>query len=124
MQDAEHTLRILHDLRQLGIALSIDDFGTGYSSLAYLSKMPVQTLKIDKQFIDAMEDNDGIVGAIIAICQQMRINVVAEGVEKASQLARLAQMGCNEVQGYYFCRPEPEEGILSYLQANGVHRPD
>ncbi|MDO5675438.1 MAG: EAL domain-containing protein, partial [bacterium] len=123
MQDAEHTLRILHELRQLGIALSIDDFGSGYSSLGYLSKMPVQTLKIDKQFIDDMEDNDGIVGAIIALCKQMQINVVAEGVEQASQLTRLAQMGCNEVQGYLFCRPEPEEVIVEYLQARGVYRP-
>lgn len=123
MQDAEHTLRILHELRQLGIALSIDDFGSGYSSLGYLSKMPVQTLKIDKQFIDAMEDNDGIVGAIIALCKQMQINVVAEGVEQASQLTRLAQMGCNEVQGCLFCRPEPEEVIVEYLQARGVYRP-
>ena len=122
MQDAEYTLRILHNLRQLGIALSIDDFGTGYSSLGYLGKMPVQTLKIDKQFIDGMEDNDGIVGAIIAICKQMQINVVAEGVEEASQLARLAQMGCNEVQGYLFCRPEPEEVIVEYLQAKGLYR--
>ena len=124
MQDAEHTLRILHNLRQLGIALSIDDFGTGYSSLAYLGRMPVQTLKIDKQFIDSMEENDGIVGAIIAICKQMQINVVAEGVEKQSQLARLAQLGCNEVQGYIFCRPEPEEIIMNYLQTNGVYQPD
>ena len=124
MQDAEHTLRILHSLRQLGIALSIDDFGTGYSSLAYLGRMPVQTLKIDKQFIDSMEENDGIVGAIIAICKQMQINVVAEGVEKQSQLARLAQLGCNEVQGYIFCRPEPEEIIMNYLQTNGVYQPD
>ena len=123
MQDAEHTLRIMHDLRQLGITLSIDDFGTGYSSLAYLGKMPVQTLKIDKQFIDEMENNDGIVSTIIAICKQMRINVVAEGVEKETQLARLAQLGCDEAQGYLFCRPEPEDVILRYLQSHGVRSP-
>ncbi len=123
MQDAKHTLRIMHNLRQLGVALSIDDFGTGYSSLAYLGKMPVQTLKIDKQFIDEMEDNDGIVSTIIAICKQMRINVVAEGVEKETQLAQLAQLGCDEAQGYLFCRPEPEDIILRYLQSHGIRSP-
>ena len=124
MQDAEATLRIMHNLRQLGISLSIDDFGTGYSSLGYLSKMPVQTLKIDKQFIDDMEANEGIVSAVIAICRQMQINVVAEGVETESQLERLADLGCNEVQGYLFSRPEPEETIQEFLSTRGVYRPE
>lgn len=117
MHNAEHTITIMHRLRELGIFFSIDDFGTGYSSLGSLSKMPVHTLKIDKQFVDDLETNSGIVATIIAISQQMRLNVVAEGVETEEQLLRLDAMGCHEVQGYYFSRPVSSEDILQYLLA-------
>ncbi len=123
MQDANYTLRIMNELRQLGISLSIDDFGSGYSSLGYLSKMPVQTLKIDKQFIDELETNSGIVSTIIAICKQMQLNVVAEGVETEKQLTMLKELGCNEAQGFFFCPPVPAENALAYLLQNGTHRP-
>lgn len=115
MHDVEHTLNIMHRLRELGIFFSIDDFGTGYSSLGSLSKMPVNTLKIDKQFVDDLETNSGIVATIIAISQQMHLNVVAEGVETEEQLRRLDAMGCHEVQGYYFSRPVSGDNILQYL---------
>lgn len=117
MHDVAYTLKIMHRLRDLGIYFSIDDFGTGYSSLGSLSKMPVNTLKIDKQFIDDLETNSGIISTIIAISQQMRLNVVAEGVETEEQLLRLDAMGCHEVQGYYFSRPMPSNSILEYLLA-------
>jgi diguanylate cyclase (GGDEF)-like protein/PAS domain S-box-containing protein len=115
MKDVEHTLKIMHNLRRMGILFSIDDFGTGYSSLGYLNKMPVSTLKIDKQFIDDLEGNSGIVATIIAISHQMHLNVVAEGVETVSQLNNLAALGCQEAQGYYFSRPIPADSILDYL---------
>jgi EAL domain-containing protein (putative c-di-GMP-specific phosphodiesterase class I) len=117
MHNVEHTLTIMHRLRELGIFFSIDDFGTGYSSLGSLSKMPVHTLKIDKQFVDDLETNSGIVATIIAISQQMHLNVVAEGVETEEQLFRLDAMGCHEVQGYYFSRPISGDDILQYLLA-------
>jgi diguanylate cyclase (GGDEF)-like protein/PAS domain S-box-containing protein len=117
MKDVEHTLTIMHRLREIGILFSIDDFGTGYSSLGYLNKMPVNTLKIDKQFVDDLQANGGIVATIIAISQQMHLNVVAEGVETEEQLLGLAAMGCHEAQGYYFSRPIPGDDILRYLQA-------
>lgn len=115
MKDVEHTLAVMHRLRELGIFFSIDDFGTGYSSLGSLSKMPVSTLKIDKQFVDDLQANSGIVATIIAISQQMHLNVVAEGVELEEQLHTLDAMGCHEAQGYYFSRPVSAESILHYL---------
>lgn len=115
MKDVEHTLKIMHRLRELGIFFSIDDFGTGYSSLGYLNKMPVSTLKIDKQFVDDLQANGGIVATIIAISQQMHLNVVAEGVETEEQLRGLDSMGCHEAQGYYFSRPVSGDRILQYL---------
>jgi len=115
MTDVEHTLKIMHRLREIGFLFSIDDFGTGYSSLGYLNKMPVSTLKIDKQFVDDLEANGGIVATIIAISQQMQLNVVAEGVETEEQLLRLGAMGCHEAQGYYFSRPVSDEDMLRYL---------
>ena len=115
MKDVEHTLAVMHRLREMGFLFSIDDFGTGYSSLGYLNKMPVNTLKIDKQFVDDLQANDGIVATIIAISQQMHLNVVAEGVESEQQLLQLGSMGCHEAQGYYFSRPISEKDTLQYL---------
>lgn len=115
MRDVEHTLRIMERIRRLGIRFSIDDFGTGYSSLGSLNRMPVSTLKIDKQFVQDLEQHRPIVATIIAISRQMRLNVVAEGVETEAQLLELAAMGCQEAQGYYFSRPLADTDILRYL---------
>ena len=79
--------------------------------------MPVSTLKIDKQFVQDMEQNSGLVATIIAIGQQMHLNVVAEGVETEEQLLALAAMGCHEIQGYYFSRPIDANQTLQYLEA-------
>ncbi|MDR2551096.1 MAG: EAL domain-containing protein [Desulfobulbus sp.] len=120
MTDVDHTLKVMNRLRELGVSFSIDDFGTGYSSLGLLSKMPVSTLKIDKQFVDDMDTHGGIVATIVAICQQMRLKVVAEGVETEEQLHRLEALGCHEAQGYYFSRPIPGDDVLKYLAAERV----
>ena len=122
MKDVEHTLKIMNRIREMGILFSIDDFGTGYSSLGYLNKMPVSTLKIDKQFVQDLDTNGGIVSTIIAISQQMHLNVVAEGVETEEQLRILGKMGCHEAQGYFFSRPTSGDEILRYLSAERTSR--
>ena len=105
--DAEVKLRAL---RELGIKIAIDDFGTGYSSLTYLSKLPVDTMKIDQTFTARMiEDaqSRGIVSAIMALAHTLNLRVTAEGVEKAEQADLLRRLGCDEAQGYLFGRPVP-----------------
>lgn len=117
MQDVQHTLATMQRFRQRGTSFSIDDFGTGYSSLSYLNEMPVSTLKIDKRFINSQDvNNRSIVSIITAMSKQMQLKVVAEGVETAQQTQWLRAIGCNEVQGFYFCHPMPETATLDYLQ--------
>ncbi len=108
----------LKDLRELGVHLSLDDFGSGYCSLTYLKKLPVETLKIDKSFIDDIEyDEDQLrfVNSIINMAHVQRLNVVAEGVETQEQLNRLMQCRCDLAQGYIFSRPMPEREAVIFL---------
>lgn len=124
MKDVRHTLSTMQDFRQRGIRFSIDDFGTGYSSLSYLSEMPVSTLKIDKRFIAADNANSrSIVSIITAMSKQMQLKVVAEGVETRDQLQWLRDLDCDEVQGFYFCRPMPDLATESYLQTGSGSSP-
>lgn len=105
-------------LKATGITLSIDDFGTGYSSLSYLKKFPVDTLKIDRAFIDECatnSDDAAICKAIITLAKNLGLQVVAEGVETQQQLEFLQQEGCDYYQGYYFSRPVGEEHIPRLL---------
>lgn len=98
----------LNRLRRLGVRIAVDDFGTGYSSLSYLKKLPIDVLKIDRSFISDLgqcPDNSAIVQAIICMAQQLRLEVVAEGVETGAQAGFLAGCGCSDLQGYYFGRP-------------------
>jgi diguanylate cyclase (GGDEF)-like protein/PAS domain S-box-containing protein len=119
MIDPEAARHTLEYLKALGVRLSIDDFGTGYSSLAYLKRFPIDTLKVDASFVrDVTTDVDDaiITRTVIAMAHNMRLNVVAEGVETAEQLAFLAEHGCDQFQGYYLARPQPAsawEGKLS-----------
>jgi EAL domain-containing protein (putative c-di-GMP-specific phosphodiesterase class I) len=119
MQDAGATT--LRALAALGISIAIDDFGTGYSSLAYLSRFPVNTLKIDQSFIarlDELPGNDAVVRTIIALGQSLNLTVTAEGIERPEQAARLRALGCEQGQGYYFARPVAAELVeldLDYL---------
>jgi diguanylate cyclase (GGDEF)-like protein len=109
----------LNKLRDLGVHISIDDFGTGYSSLAYLKRLPINTLKIDKSFVrDITRDSDGaaIASAIIAMACSLRLNVLAEGVETDEQLAFLRAQGCNEIQGYSFSHPLSPEAFEKLLR--------
>jgi diguanylate cyclase (GGDEF)-like protein/PAS domain S-box-containing protein len=112
MNDPEGAARTLHDLKDSGVKLSMDDFGTGYSSLGYLKSFPIDTLKIDRTFVrDISTDADDatLTRAIINLAQNLRLNVVAEGVETEAQLAFLCLNGCDEMQGYLFARPTTAE---------------
>jgi EAL domain-containing protein (putative c-di-GMP-specific phosphodiesterase class I) len=98
----------------MGVGLAIDDFGTGHSSLAQLKRFPVRILKIDKAFIDGVatfEMDAAIVNTIVQLGQTFNLRVVAEGVETANQLARIAELGCGYYQGYYLSRPTPSDAV-------------
>ena len=109
----------------MGVHLSIDDFGTGYSSLSYLKRFPIDSVKIDRSFVrdlPADADDAAITQAIIAMAHSLRLKVVAEGVETEPQEQLLRKQGCDEMQGYYYCKPLPGEALADRLQAEAVRR--
>jgi diguanylate cyclase (GGDEF)-like protein/PAS domain S-box-containing protein len=113
------TITILQRLKSMGVTISIDDFGTGYSSLNYLKRFPIDTLKIDKSFVDDVverTEDAAIVATIIAMAHHMNLNVVAEGVETLEQLDLLKKGGCEEIQGYLFCKPQTEAALTDFLE--------
>jgi EAL domain-containing protein (putative c-di-GMP-specific phosphodiesterase class I) len=104
----EAAVKLLTQLRNLGVQLSIDDFGTGYSSLSYLQRFPIDTLKIDRSFVTQMmenEENLAIVRTIVALAQNLGMDVVAEGVETEDQLRLLRKLECENGQGFLFSAP-------------------
>lgn len=114
MQNMELSLGFLEDLGGLGVGLSIDDFGSGYSSLAYLKRLPIQRLKIDRSFIKDMpddRDSNAIADAIVAMAHSLELGVIAEGVESARQMEYLKGIHCDELQGFYFARPSPPDKV-------------
>ena len=119
MRDAGTAVETLTRLKAAGVHLSIDDFGTGYSSLAYLKRFPIDALKIDQSFIresTTNPDDAAIVTSILLMAKSLKLGVVAEGVETASQLAFLRVLQCDEVQGYLFSPPVPPERALGLLE--------
>lgn len=119
LQDTETSIKTLHTLKEIGVKLSIDDFGTGYSSLSYLKRLAVDKLKIDQTFVrDLGEDTDNqeIVRAIIQLGHILKLEIIAEGVETAEQLAYLRVFGCDQIQGYLFSRPLSPEHIPSLFK--------
>ncbi len=112
--DTRHAITVLNEIHSLGYSLRVDDFGTGYSSLSYLKRFPIDGFKIDKSFISGLDTNDNdtaIVHALIGLAQSMKLNVVAEGVEKKDTLATLTSLGCHLAQGYLFAKAKPADEI-------------
>ncbi len=120
MTNPTRSFKVLESLHRIGIKLSIDDFGTGYSSLAYLKKLPVQIIKIDRSFIVNIhedERNAKIVGSIVDLAHNLGLHVIAEGVEKAEIMDRLASIGCNTIQGYLISPPQSADELHVWLNA-------
>ncbi|WP_170288186.1 EAL domain-containing protein [Marilutibacter maris] len=118
MANAEQGAATLGALRKLGVGLAVDDFGTGYSSLAYLKRLPITSLKIDKEFIDDLggdSDDAAITSTVITMAHSLGLNVIAEGVEEESQLQFLLANGCDEVQGYWLSRPLDASSCAAFL---------
>jgi diguanylate cyclase (GGDEF)-like protein len=123
MHDFSRTLHVLQGLREEGVRVAIDDFGTGYSSLAYLKRFPIQTLKIDRAFINEMMENPqdrAIVNAIIGMAHALNMEVLAEGVERADQLQYLLDRGCDRAQGWHFGKPAPAAEFQEMVARNGA----
>jgi EAL domain-containing protein (putative c-di-GMP-specific phosphodiesterase class I) len=118
MRDADNAIVVVQQLNDMGIGCAIDDFGTGYSSLSVLKRFPIQKLKIDRSFVmDITTDpNDAaIVAAIVAMAKALKLKVVAEGVETQEHLDFLHDLGADQIQGYFFSRPLPADGMRQLL---------
>jgi EAL domain-containing protein (putative c-di-GMP-specific phosphodiesterase class I) len=118
MDDIEANIEKLKAIRALGLDVAIDDFGTGYSSLAYLAKLPVQALKIDRSFIKAMHDDPNamtLVSTMINLAHSLRLKVIAEGVETEEQAKILRLLRCDQMQGYLVAKPLPAADIVRLL---------
>ncbi len=112
---------LMHAIRALGVELSIDDFGTGYSSLAALKRFPVQRLKIDRAFVRDLgrdDDSAAIVRSIVNLARNLKLAVVAEGVETEEQLALLRGLACDDYQGFLFSRPIEADAVLGLVEQN------
>ena len=127
MDDAEKSAATLQVLSTMGVHISIDDFGTGYSSLSYLRRFPLDKLKIDRSFVRDLlsnPDDASIVKAIISLAHNLRLRVVAEGVENAEQLAFLRELGCDQYQGFYCSPAVTADAFVKLMQALRAERPE
>ena len=119
MREPEEAVKLLRELKAIGVRLTIDDFGTGYSSLAYLKRLPIDCVKIDASFVRGIPvdaSDVAITETVIAMSRSLGLKVVAEGVETRDQMRFLEQRGCDEMQGFYFSRPLPAEELAAYLR--------
>jgi diguanylate cyclase (GGDEF)-like protein len=126
MENAEKTINLLKRLKQIGVRLSIDDFGTGYSSLSYLHRLPFDTLKIDRSFVKNVGEhgeNSGILQTIISLAKNLKMRVVAEGIETESQLAVLQNLGCDYGQGFLLSKPKDKDETERQLYNHTVWLP-
>jgi diguanylate cyclase (GGDEF)-like protein/PAS domain S-box-containing protein len=120
MSDVVTTVRTLHALRRLGVRMAVDDFGTGYSSLSWLRQLPIDILKIDKEFVDGIAlrtEDSTLVGAVIDLAHNLGLRTVAEGIERVEQLRGLERLRCDFGQGYYFAKPLPAGQVEELLVA-------
>ncbi|NIE66985.1 EAL domain-containing protein [Burkholderia sp. Ax-1719] len=123
MRNTEEAVQMLNALHEQGVGIAIDDFGTGYSSLSYLKRLPVDRLKIDRSFvadIGTSTDDETITAAIIALAHELRLQVIAEGVETSQQFAFLRERACDELQGYFFAPPLPGPEVAALLSASAA----
>ncbi|MEW8105914.1 MAG: EAL domain-containing protein [Candidatus Thiodiazotropha endolucinida] len=121
MQDMEKAIDALTKLSHKGIRIAIDDFGTGYSSLGYLQNLPINTLKIDRSFVQGIKtsEDNSIIDAIIAMAKGLNLNLIAEGVENQTQIDHLSRAGCGLAQGFFYSHPVPEDELLKFIKSNG-----
>ena len=112
-------VRVLNELIESGVNIAIDDFGTGYCSLNYLTTLPVNTLKIDKSFIDNIksENNQAVIKSIVHLSKSLKYKIITEGVETKEQLDLLTGLGCSIIQGYYFSKPLSESDFENLLKS-------
>ena len=125
MKHVEATASVLHALRENGVRVAIDDFGTGYSSLSYLQKFPLDALKIDRSFVRQISTpgaDTTLIAAVIGMARNLKLRVVAEGVERLEELTFLRAHYCDEAQGYYFSRPAPPDEFATLLRT-GIRVP-
>ncbi len=118
MSNPELARKGLGKLKNLGLELAIDDFGTGYSSLSYLHRFQIDTLKIDRSFVNRMltdKESDQIVNSIVKLARSLNKGIIAEGVESPDEMARLQELGCELAQGYLFAQPLPPDQIMEML---------
>lgn len=118
MKSLDENIKILEELRDIGINIALDDFGTGYSSFSYLMNLPIDILKIDKSFVDGITEStkkESIIGSIVSIAKKIELFVVAEGVETFEQLDILKKQDCDKIQGYLFSKPMPENEIARQI---------
>jgi EAL domain-containing protein (putative c-di-GMP-specific phosphodiesterase class I) len=118
--DPRRASTVLQGLHDLGVRIAIDDFGTGYSSLVSLKQLPVSSIKIDKSFVMAMEESEddaAIVRSTVQLGRNLGLEVVAEGVETGTAVAKLAEYGCEYIQGYYLSKPLPADKLVKWLGA-------
>lgn len=126
MADQSRTLEIVERLAAIGVQISIDDFGTGYSQLAYLKRLPVSEIKIDRSFVQDMLESDtdlSIVSATISLAHALKLRAVGEGVESSAQLERLRELGCDLIQGFHVGHPMPVEQFERWLRDRETHTP-
>ncbi|HET9033108.1 MAG TPA: EAL domain-containing protein [Dokdonella sp.] len=125
MANAEQSISTLRQLKAVGVVLSIDDFGTGYSSLSYLRRLPIDTLKIDKEFVGDITtdpDDEAITATVINMAHSLGLNVIAEGVETAEQAEYLREQGCDEIQGHWLSKPLPPDACFLFLRDRARRR--
>ena len=124
MKSPQESIILMEKLNKFGIKMSIDDFGTGYSSMAYIKKLPIKKLKIDKTFIDDVMTNlkdVAIIRTIIALANGLNLDVIAEGVENMDQRDFLLKEGCNNIQGYLYSKPLPVQEVEKVLKSGHIH---
>jgi EAL domain-containing protein (putative c-di-GMP-specific phosphodiesterase class I) len=125
MQNVESTMQMLGQLQALGVAISLDDFGTGYSSLSYLHRFPISTLKIDQSFVSSMSNNQEsleIVRTILGLARNLKMEVIAEGVETLEQAVELRAMNCEYGQGFYFSKALNANSAVRFLSSDSTNK--